>query len=200
MCLGVWLVAFVMELPNFLGWGRHTYDEKSRNCLWDRKHSYTYVMFFSFIGIGTPVLLIMIFHLKVFLYVRKHEFKVQPSQQGGNSGQAREAKRSIRLSKTLSLIFLVFCVCWSPYAILVLIDASDEAPHWVYIFVVLLAHTNSSLNFVLYGATNRDFRSGYRKVFVLATPFIKRPRGMADPNVTLATTQPQVSQITHKKH
>ena len=40
MAVGLWVVSFLMEMPNFLGWGNHYYDKKSLNCMWDRTHDY----------------------------------------------------------------------------------------------------------------------------------------------------------------
>ena len=36
MCLGLWVVSFLAEMPNFFGWGDHLYDRKTLSCVWDR--------------------------------------------------------------------------------------------------------------------------------------------------------------------
>ena len=77
------------------------------------------------------------------------------------SAQKRERKDSMRLARTLFIIFVVFATCWTPYAIIVAIDYKDEFTQEVHLFAILLAHTNSSLNFILYGLTNRHFKQGY---------------------------------------
>ncbi|XP_064621987.1 melatonin receptor type 1B-like [Lineus longissimus] len=71
----------------------------------------------------------------------------------------------IRLAKTLFIVFVVFLICWSPYALICLLDFQDAAPKVLYVIFIKLAHTNSSLNSVLYAALNENFRTGY-KVFL----------------------------------
>ena len=36
MCVGLWIVSAVAEMPNFVGWGDHVYDRKTLSCIWDR--------------------------------------------------------------------------------------------------------------------------------------------------------------------
>ena len=168
MAVGLWVVSALMEMPNFVGWGDHYYDQKSLNCMWDRTADYGYTIFFATAGIGFPVCLISYCHFKVYSYVRMSEKRVANSSVEAAANKTTsgnfERTASMRLSKTLSIIFVIFCICWTPYAITVVVDRHDEAPLWVYIFVVLIAHTNSSINFILYGMTNREFRRGYWKV------------------------------------
>ena len=70
----------------------------------------------------------------------------------------KEKNESVKLARTLCLIFVVFAVCWSPYAVFVVADRYDTWPQELHLFAVLIAHTNSSLNSVLYGLTNKHFR------------------------------------------
>ena len=70
----------------------------------------------------------------------------------------REKNESVKLTRTLCLIFVVFAVSWTPYAIIVVADKFDTFPTELHIFSILIAHTNSSLNSILYGLTNKHFR------------------------------------------
>ncbi len=75
--------------------------------------------------------------------------------------KAKEMRNEIRLARTLFLIFVCFCICWSPYALLCLIDRYDEAHKIWYSLAILMAHASSTLNSLLYAVTNRSFRDGY---------------------------------------
>ena len=85
------------------------------------------------------------------------------------SKMSRERSQEIKLAKTLFLVFIAFCLCWTPYGILVLVDFHNEGHKAWYLFAILLAHTSSTLNFLIYGITNQGFRQGYkcflRKIF-----------------------------------
>ena len=76
-------------------------------------------------------------------------------------GKARAKKNDIKLAKTLFIIFIVFCICWTPYGLLCLIDRYDVIRLEAYAVSILLAHISSTLNSILYAVTNKAFRDGY---------------------------------------
>ena len=73
-------------------------------------------------------------------------------------------KEYLKLARTLFIIFVIFAFCWVPYAIIVVVDHENTFPREIHIFTILFAHTNSSLNSIIYGLTNKHFRRGYLKV------------------------------------
>ena len=176
MCVCLWITSFLLELPNFLGWGDHVYDQKTLSCVWDRTANYSYTVFFCCVGIVTPITLISICYLKIFLYV--HASKKRLSQSGddcSNPVDSQSMKRmgeSMRLARTLFSIFVVFVCCWTPYAIIIVSDKDDAWPTEIHLFSVLFAHCNSSVNCLLYGLTNSHFRKGYATL--LNIPKMKR--------------------------
>ena len=87
----------------------------------------------------------------------------------GDVKAKKERRESMRLARSLFIIFVVFAACWTPYAIIVSLDYNDTFSQEFHIFSILLAHTNSSLNSILYGLTNRHFRQGYIKLLGLAS-------------------------------
>ena len=77
--------------------------------------------------------------------------------------KGRELRNDIKLAKTLFIVFIAFCLCWTPYALVCLIDRYDTVHKAWYAFSVLLAHASSTLNSILYAVTNRGFRDGYKR-------------------------------------
>ncbi|KAH3862551.1 hypothetical protein DPMN_025518 [Dreissena polymorpha] len=65
---------------------------------------------------------------------------------------------SLRSSKTLLVIFIAFVVCWTPYAIVTALDVENAFPMELHLFITLLAHLHSSLNFTIYMSFNKTFR------------------------------------------
>ena len=165
MVIMLWVVSFFLEMPNFLGWGDHIYDLKSRNCMWDRTASLSYSIFFSTIGVAFPVCIISICYFKIYRFVSRSKAKVATTANTQNT-LMRQTKRLLR---TIFIIFFIFTLCWTPYAVFVSADYKDRLPLEVHLFALLLAHTNSSLNCVIYGVTNRDFRKGYARFIRLTT-------------------------------
>ncbi|XP_064621102.1 melatonin receptor type 1B-B-like [Lineus longissimus] len=169
MCLGLWVLSFMLEMPNFFGWGDHVYDQKTLNCVWDRSADFSYTMFFSCAGVLFPLVIISVCYYKIYACVVRSKSRVAAasaaaaSQVKNDFDRTKDKRESIRLSRTLFVIFVVFAVCWSPYAIIVAADINDAWPREVHLYSILLAHSNSSLNSLVYGITNRQFRRGYRK-------------------------------------
>jgi hypothetical protein len=67
----------------------------------------------------------------------------------------------MKLARTFFLLFLTYTICWTPFAFLTTLDFAGHLPDPVYIFFLLLAHANSTVNVFLYGLTNSHFRTGY---------------------------------------
>lgn len=172
MCVGLWCVSFLAEMPNFLGWGDHVYDRKTLSCVWDRTAAVSYSLFFSCVGVAFPVILISICYAMIYKHVLDSKRKVKAMKVTGQVVLAVEKenesqKQSRQLARTLFIIFIVFAVCWTPYAFMVSLDVNDTFPQELHIFSILIAHTNSSLNSVLYGISNKHFRYAYFRLLGL---------------------------------
>ena len=102
---------------------------------------------------------------------------------------AGDTKASVRLAKTLFFIFAIFVICWTPYAIIVAIDVNDEFPAELHTYAVLVAHTNSSLNSVLYGVTNKQFRDGYYRVMRTVFPCIPKKRNKSSDGSSMGQSE-----------
>ena len=81
---------------------------------------------------------------------------------------SRRNSSDMKLIRSLLVIVIAYLIMWCPF-MLVSIVGDTIAHRNAYIFSVLLAHTNSSVNCIIYAATNRNFREGYiyflRRVF-----------------------------------
>lgn len=185
ICFGLWVWAAIMEMPNFIGypWGGHTFDMKTMACSYNRD-AYFYTIFFCGFAIGFPLIVVFACYLKIFLFVRasKKTLTKFAENDAGNGSEkpakgtymetVMNAKRreEIKLAKTLFIVFVVFLFCWGPYAVLVLCDPYDHGPKILYVVVIELGHINSSMNSILYAATNKRFRDGYRQFLGLCLP------------------------------
>ena len=129
------------------------------NCLYDRAHSYSYMVFFVIMAVFIPTIVIISCYTKIYIVVLKSKNKVADVNQ--TSRTTSDNSRSVRLARTLFCIFVVFLICWMPNTLFVLIDYKDELPVRAYAFSITIAHINSSINFILYGVTHREFRKGY---------------------------------------
>jgi len=69
--------------------------------------------------------------------------------------------KTVRQVKTVFIIFIAFVCCWSPYIVVLLYDNSDSLPLPVHMYTSMLAHLHASLNFAIYGLSNREFLARY---------------------------------------
>ncbi|XP_070186246.1 melatonin receptor type 1B-like [Littorina saxatilis] len=167
LCISAWVGAFFFEVPNFFGWGGHYFDAKSHQCIWDRTASLSYTMFVSLVLIFSPLFLMLICYILIFrhIYVIKlnlHQF------QDKDTDPKRMRKtwlETLRTSRMLLGIFVVFLVCWTPYAIVIIFDFYKKLSTEMHLFVTMLAHFHSSANCIVYTITNRNFRTGVMRRF-----------------------------------
>ena len=171
MCIGLWVFSIIIELPNFFGWGDHVYDLKTRSCIWDRTADHSYTIFFSAVGVAFPVILIAICYALIYRFVMLASTAMKLLEVGemvvGKKVHNIE-KRSKDLTMTVFICFVVFVFCWTPYALVVALDHKDMYNTEVHLYVLLLAHVNSSVNWIVYGATNKYFRRAYFRILGLS--------------------------------
>ncbi|XP_064653311.1 melatonin receptor type 1C-like [Lineus longissimus] len=166
MCCGLWTACFFIEAPNFFGWGAHEYDQKQLMCMLDRSRlSYSY--FFIGLGVGVPTFVIGLSYLKIYLHVSKQRAKVNAHLSRQEKELKRRERDSARLTRTLFIIFIVYALCWLPYAIISTVDVHDTFALEFHLYSILFAHINSCFNSVIYGLTNTNFRRGYRRFLCL---------------------------------
>ena len=70
-------------------------------------------------------------------------------------------KEDMQLAVTLFLTFVAFLIMWMPYTIVMAVDFENRWPKQVYVITVVMGHSNSFLNSVIYGVSNPTFRHGY---------------------------------------
>ncbi|KAI0236100.1 hypothetical protein LSAT2_013327, partial [Lamellibrachia satsuma] len=70
-------------------------------------------------------------------------------------------RKMLRQSKVIFVIFVVFAVCWMPYAALIIADHRDTYPMPLHVVASCIAHLHASVNFAIYGVANRNVRAAY---------------------------------------
>ena len=167
LAITLWAICFVLEIPNYFSWGGHTFDPKTMACSYDRTANYTYTLFFVMVAIAPPLILVCFCYLRIFLAVRASKKALEAitnkDEKKSASKDSGWDSKELKLAKTLFIVFVTFLIFWAPYAVVVLIDYGDNWPKVVYVIVIQLAHTNSSANSIIYAATNKDFREGYKR-------------------------------------
>nr|ANO39016.1 GCR038 [Schmidtea mediterranea] len=167
LCVILWVISFLLNMPNFVGWGGHTFDRKTLSCIYDRMADPSFTLFFAGFIVSLPVIVTSFCYIRIYLFWRKVSVKIAKMSKSSQSTQLN----SMKLARMLFLLFFIYVICWTPYAIVANADRHNTYSEIVHIFSVTSAHLNSSINPILYGVTNLQFRSAYirllRKMFCL---------------------------------
>ena len=158
ICILCWVVAFVLEVPNMLGWGGHTFDTKSHQCIWDRTANRSYTLFVSLGLITCPLISMSVFHMLIFQKIWKAKDNLIKNNLACQDTRATFS-RAVSSSKILITMFIIFLVCWTPYAVVIALDHSDAFSMETHLFVTLIAHAHSCTNFYVYLVLKKSFRS-----------------------------------------
>ncbi|ELU16683.1 hypothetical protein CAPTEDRAFT_97513 [Capitella teleta] len=86
-----------------------------------------------------------------------------------NRGQSREHERSVR---TLGMVIGVFIFCWLPFCVMWPVQSFCDncAPIGMLKYSYWAAYLNSTVNPLLYFASNRDFRLAFKSLVGMTTP------------------------------
>lgn len=209
MCVVCWVTAFLFEFPNFIGWGGHYFDQKNHQCIWDRTASLSYTMFVSIGLIGGPLVIMAICYFLIFQQIWETKRDIYKLDSENPLRMRKAWNETVRSSKTLFCIFIVFVVCWTPYAITVALDVQNNLSTEIHLFVTLLAHFHSSVNCIIYTSGNKRFRKGLMRLIGCASStkssFTSNPDTTAKRTGSTSSTSPSVTSESYspqftKKH
>ena len=163
----IWIFALLLDLPNYLGWGDHTFDFRNFTCCYNYSANFAYTRGFLFVfGFVVPVGLLNYSYIRVCILARKSANKLAARHRDRAPSWTQRHRvwdaTDTRLLQTVGAIWIVFMIMWIPYATCVVFDLGDISG--LFIPATLMAFMNSSVNFMIY-ASNRNFRKGYRMIF-----------------------------------
>ncbi|CAL1536662.1 unnamed protein product [Lymnaea stagnalis] len=159
MCFTAWVTAFFFEFPNLVGWGRHSFDKKSNQCIWDRTASLSYTVIVSVGLIGLPLFTMGMCYILIFKKIYSTKANLYRMDMDDPDKKKKIWSETVKSSKMLFIIFVIFVALWTPYAVVIAADVNDAMPVSLHLFVTMLAHLHSSVNFVIYIICNRNFRA-----------------------------------------
>lgn len=152
------------------------------------------------IGVGTffiPLFILYLMYARILTISYKHVRAIRVQTYHSKQASVEEAKRQRsnsqthtlrqhRATITLFIIVGVFTVCWLPYFILFTILPMKIVSTSVLVddIVLWMGYLNSFANPFVYGMTNREYRTAFRKLLCSW----KRPRLL-----TTTASQPKIS-------
>nr|AKQ63027.1 orphan G-protein coupled receptor 32 [Platynereis dumerilii] len=170
-----WIYSAIWTCQGWTGWTRYIYGLDIWLCLFDGTFSISYDVCLVLFGMLLPMGILCFCYTKIFLLVHKnnkimkqHRQRPHTTQEQDNlTDDQKRSKKELRLTVTLFVIVLVFSVCWTPASIVLLLSGVwTDMPKSFYTVAVWFAFANSSMNSILYGFMNKNFRDGYKRVLL----------------------------------
>ncbi|CAH1794624.1 unnamed protein product [Owenia fusiformis] len=160
MILAAWFNGFVWNVFLWVGWSEVSFRRKEFTCLYNRHKDFSYqIVGLAIVAVLIPVSITAVAYLMIFLKVRESKKRIQAVDKKKENNQGTSS--DIKLARTLFIMFAVYCMLCAPYAFLTTFDFNDQAPFYWYAITIHMYHTNSAVNFIVYGLTNKGFRTGY---------------------------------------
>lgn len=176
-----WMVSTVLAFPSTVGWGEYSFIEDKRICrlTFDRQaHDVGFMILKLCATFFIPVVLMTFSFIRILGAVRKNnsrvhnhpnmDFNVSVISSNDRLGMP-VLQRSFRVSldmsfktrafKTILILFIAFVLCWTPYAINVIIsNCTGSISRTRHLILLWIGYTNSAINPIIYSIRIKKFR------------------------------------------
>ncbi|XP_022085743.1 adenosine receptor A1-like [Acanthaster planci] len=169
--LFTWLLAFVIGMIPVFGWNLGQPEREDYKCVFTEVIDIRYMVYFNFLGCVLPPLLIMLFvYVRIFRVVRKQLAAISRTMVASNDEMNRQlsalAVKEGRAAKLLAIVIILFAVSWLPLHIINTISLYTKVEYTILLIAIILSHSNSAMNPIVYTFSNREFRrTFYRLIF-----------------------------------
>ncbi|KAL8610537.1 hypothetical protein ACOMHN_060457 [Nucella lapillus] len=172
-CVLTWAVTAAEGLlPVFrVDGSSYRYSNKTHMCTFDgTTNPMNAFVLIAMINVVLSILLVGFFSLAIFRHWKQSKTRVtqwiQAPPGEPNKAPACLSQAEVLLIRSLVLVFLILILFCTPLvagvAVMGIVDISPD----VFCFLIFLFFFNNSINWVLYGALNKNFRKGYRQLVV----------------------------------
>ncbi|GAU94597.1 hypothetical protein RvY_06339 [Ramazzottius varieornatus] len=174
MCCAAWVIIYLVQLPNHVGWGDLRFSRQFFLCTF-ANHVHTYAIFYVVVGVLTPLGVCFVCYLCIYRrasvsnLVRSRILQRQlqgtatspiqaitvedsdtlcPAPPHSNESQCKKFYDDLVMIQVLFRVLIIYTIMWSPLVILILLHLEDQiSPVW-YVLVLLTAHGNSAINYL----------------------------------------------------
>ncbi len=166
--ISLWLIASAIAIPYFDVWGSYGYLYRGRVCTWTFKGSYFYSYYLIGLGLIIPMIIIPYCYIRIYLFVKKSKERISKHRPEG-AGDLKVSQKwknpDVKILKTVATIWVAFMMMWAPYTANIVFNIHNTWPDWYMQTGVALCLSNSSINFIIYGIMNTNFRRSYSMIY-----------------------------------
>ena len=160
-------LAFLEPLPYLLTGRHYVFHPGKLFCFQTAEISLPNFIVYFYVGLPTSALSIC--YALVFRKMRIHQRTVH-NLRSSSLAADNISQADVRVTKILFITVIGFLACWTPIAVIDLVDTfrgEVSLPRQVYVFYLILGNLSGAINPLIYGFLNRNFRQEYRKIFSL---------------------------------
>ena len=171
LILASWTYALIWALPPLFGWNRYTWEGYGTTCSFDyitKSTKFTSFIWSMFVGgFVVPLLVISACYISIFLSVMKYSNKFHGHTCSTNCNihmGSRQYKHSIKVktAKVTLWCILLYCVSWTPYAVVALMGITTDGEHITPLLATLpglFAKASTIYNPILYALSHPQMKT-----------------------------------------
>ncbi|CAC5385363.1 OPN4 [Mytilus coruscus] len=166
LCVTVWIYSTVWSVLPYLGWGGHMMEGSRTSCTFD--------YFTKTMNNRTYLIIISVSYLKIVTVVFSRQREISHSQSNSKavclriSSSKERLKVEWRATKAAMILVVVFCISWTPYAIIALIGQFSDTSFITPLSSALpglFAKMSSFFNPIIYTLLHSKYRKMIRSIF-----------------------------------
>ena len=132
------------------------------------------------------ILIITALYLKIYLFVKKNQVRVTSNT---NSSQNSKKSKDVQVAKTMLVVMVIFAVTYLPWPLANNIARGGQHVNdFVALLFTLLQWSSASVNWLVYGAMNSQFKQAYRSLLC--------PRRVLDMRSGSSVTESRATALT----
>eukprot|EP00062_Callorhinchus_milii_P016495 gi/632967821/ref/XP_007900192.1/ PREDICTED: melatonin receptor type 1A-like [Callorhinchus milii] len=160
----VWALTCLAIVPNFFVESLQ-YDPRVYSCTFAQSANSLYTVIVVVIHFILPISTVSYCYLRIWILVIQVRRRVKPDN------GPKINPHDFRNFLTMFVVFVLFAVCWAPLNFIGLAVAIHPhlavlIPEWLFIASYFMAYFNSSLNAIVYGVLNHNFRREYKRIIM----------------------------------
>ena len=155
-----WIYVLANGIPPLLGWNRYTSNQTHCDGYKIHTREYQYV-------INGQYFVILICNIVLYALVMRIAVKSARSMQLREGRITRErSTKDFQKLKMMAIVLGLFIICWCPQFVVSSISAfyRNDSITMARRYSLILGVVNSSLNWLVYGFRNRDFRTAFKEI------------------------------------
>ncbi|EDO41012.1 predicted protein, partial [Nematostella vectensis] len=148
----VWFLSTSLAIPPLIGWARYSYIAGNSFCFVDWPSSISYTVFMIAICLFGPLITM------IYCY-----WNIWKTTKESTATLTSHSRHDMRLTRTLIIVVVVFAICWTPFAVTMVVKVilDKPIPRAVDFGTLLLGYANSACNVVIYVIMGKQFRQAF---------------------------------------